>query len=118
MASARLVLQQPVKPCELEVDLLDLRLPQRELAVLALEQSLLLREFAGALGKLLVLLLESLLHLRDQRGSFRGQLGKVDGERALRAKHAQHGARALCLAPLEQALSTGGGVAPGRVTCE
>jgi hypothetical protein len=53
-----------LEPRELEVDLLDLRLPRRDLAVLALQQRLLLGEFPGVLAKLPLLLLEPLLKTR------------------------------------------------------
>jgi len=79
-----------LEPGQLEGDLLDLGLAQCDLAVLALQQRV-------ALDQQLLLVLQALAQLGDQRGCLGGQPGWIrrrKSGKSARAKHAVHGARA------------------------
>ena len=85
---------------QLQGDLLDLGLAQRQLAVLALQQVLAAGQFLIALGKdlltlgqLLRLGLHALLQLRDQCCRTRGQVLQIQRRKITHAKHAWHRAR-------------------------
>jgi hypothetical protein len=83
-----------LEPGQLEVDLLDLGLAHRDLAVLALQQCVALGQRLVTLGQLLRLILHLLLQLGNQRGDLGWQVLRVDGSRTTHAKHALHRARA------------------------
>ncbi len=77
-----------LEPGQLEVDLLDPGLAQRDLAVLALQQCVALGQRLVTLGQLLRLILHLLLQLGNQRGDLGWQVLRVDGSRTTHAKHA------------------------------
>lgn len=83
-----------LEPGQLEVDLLDLGLAQRDLAVLALQQCVALGQRLVTLGELLRLVLHLLLQLGNQRGDLGWEALRINGSRTAHAKHALHRARA------------------------
>lgn len=91
---------------ELELELLQLRVAQCDLAVLALQQLLALGELAVALGQRQIVLLDALAHLRDQRAGLGGQRLQDRRGKIAHAEHAPHGAAADGIAPLAYAMST------------
>lgn len=95
-----------LEPGQLEVDLLDLGLAQRDLAVLALQQCVALGQRLVTLGQLLRRILYLLLQLRNQRGDLGRQTLRISGWETTHAKHAWHRARAGQRGPLAHALST------------
>jgi hypothetical protein len=105
---------------ELELELLQPGLTQRDLAVLALQQFVALGELALALGEAAlvlgqraVLLLDVALHLLDERQCLGRQALQVHRRKVAHAEHARHRAAADGLAPSAHAMSTEARVARG-----
>jgi len=85
---------RPVSPApqasEREVDLLDLGLAQRDLAILALKPSVALGQRLVTLGQLLRLVLYLLLQPDDQRGDLGRHSLRISARKATHAEHAEH----------------------------
>lgn len=76
-----------LEPGQLEVDLLDLGLSQRDLPVLALQKCVALGQRLVTLGQLLRLVLLLLLKLGNQRGDLGRQALRIDGSSTTHALH-------------------------------
>jgi hypothetical protein len=110
----------PLQARELELDLLDLGLAQRDFAVLAHQQRVALGEFHSSLSEGLIalgddlvalaqlpsLVLHLLLQPGDQRGDFGREALRIRGRKTTHAQHAWHRARAAPRGPSAHALST------------